>query len=77
MAVIIKIPILIETTEDYSGSLIDETDLTFRAGGRVEWTCEHGIGHTIAVRWQNFNFESWLSSWGVHGCDGCCQIEWD
>lgn len=28
-----------------------------RAGGRMEWECEHGIGHGNHV----------------HGCDGCCS----
>jgi hypothetical protein len=37
-----------------------------RQDGRVEWLCEHGIGHCIGhvVAW-----EDWM---GVHGCDGCC-----
>lgn len=34
-----------------------------RADGRIEWICEHGIGHTV-----------WFpkGSDGTHGCDGCC-----
>lgn len=33
-----------------------------REDGRMEWVCEHGIGHTI-----------WYpeGSDGLHGCDGC------
>ena len=35
-----------------------------RADGRIEWHCEHGIGHTV-----------WYpkGSNGIHGCDGCCR----
>jgi len=29
---------------------------TMRQDGRVEYTCEHGVGHGLHV----------------HGCDGCC-----
>lgn len=28
-----------------------------RAGGRMEWKCEHGVGHGSHI----------------HGCDGCCS----
>lgn len=34
-----------------------------RADGRIEWLCEHGVGHTV---WYPELSES------VHGCDGCC-----
>lgn len=43
------------------------TQYCFRADGRVEFICEHGIGHTI------FNPRDegkWTYS---HGCDGCCE----
>ena len=42
-----------------------------REDGRIEWTCEHGIGHTIVVpaKYQDED------SWWVHGCDGCCSSE--
>jgi len=40
---------------------IDETD--FRADGRLEWYCKHGVGHTVYSPDNNF----------VHGCDGCCK----
>jgi hypothetical protein len=37
-----------------------------RLDGRIEWTCRHGIGHTIfSTRKGLFEF--------VHGCDGCCS----
>lgn len=35
-----------------------------RADGRIEWVCEHGVGHTI---WYPKHSDS------VHGCDGCCK----
>ncbi len=38
-----------------------------REDGRIEWICEHGVGHPIGhvTKWVN-----WMS---VHGCDGCCS----
>ena len=42
---------------------IKEDQLNLRADGRVEWICEHGVGHTIYSR--NNHYE--------HGCDGCCK----
>ena len=35
-----------------------------RIEGRIEWICEHGVGHTV-----------WFpkGSDAVHGCDGCCR----
>ena len=35
-----------------------------RLDGRIEWFCEHGVGHTV-----------WFpkGSDGIHGCDGCCK----
>ena len=38
-------------------------ELNWRADGRLEWVCEHGIGHTVF----SMN-EDW-----IHGCDGCCK----
>jgi len=34
-----------------------------RTDGRIEWICEHGVGHTIYSPNNN----------DVHGCDGCCS----
>lgn len=31
--------------------------------GKVEWICEHGVGHT----------DPRSTSYTVHGCDGCCS----
>jgi len=41
------------------------SEFQYRADGRIEWLCEHGIGHTV-----------WYPSYsdGIHGCDGCCKI---
>lgn len=37
-----------------------------RGDGRIEWVCEHGVGHTIwAPKEQG-------DAGYVHGCDGCC-----
>ncbi len=42
-------------------------ELCHRADGRLEWVCEHGIGHTV---WYPKGFGS--KAGPVHGCDGCC-----
>lgn len=44
------------------------SDKILRSDGRVEWICEHNIGHTISVPSQHRKD----SSWWIHGCDGCC-----
>lgn len=41
---------------------IKKKDLVFRADGRIEWLCDHGVGHPIYA--PNGNY--------VHGCCGCC-----
>jgi hypothetical protein len=45
-----------------------KANLIVREDGRVERTCEHGVGHPVGhiKRWQE-----WM---GVHGCDGCCSL---
>ena len=42
-------------------------DLQTRLDGRVEWVCEHGVGHTI------YNPNNWGKYSYTHGCDGCCN----
>lgn len=37
-----------------------------RLDGRIEWVCEHGIGHTVWAPRES-------PAWYVHGCDGCCE----
>lgn len=44
----------------------EEMNLTYRADGRIEWTCPHSIGHTVYYP---------TGSDAVHGCDRCCQSE--
>lgn len=41
-------------------------ELSFREDGRVEWICEHGVGHTV------YNPNDWGEYTYVHGCCGCC-----
>lgn len=43
---------------------VEERELNWRDDGRLEWVCEHGIGHTVYAP---------PSSDFVHGCDGCCK----
>jgi hypothetical protein len=42
---------------------IKKVDLLWRADGRLEWLCEHRVGHTVFATQLNFS----------HGCDGCCK----
>lgn len=35
-----------------------------RLDGRIEWVCDHGVGHTV---WYPKGSDA------VHGCDGCCN----
>ena len=42
-------------------------DILIREDGRIERTCQHGIGHPIG------HLRKWLEWMGVHGCDGCCS----
>lgn len=41
-----------------------------REDGRLERSCEHGVGHPVGSQQK---WEEWM---GVHGCDGCCK-EWE
>lgn len=45
---------------------------TIREDGRLERTCQHGVGHTVGdVRWPGPHLnEPYFFS---HGCDGCCH----
>jgi len=40
-----------------------EEEFSYRADGRVEWHCKHGVGHTV---WYPKGYDS------IHCCDGCC-----
>lgn len=50
---------------------ITKEQLIYRADGRIEWQCPHGIGHTIIVPKQYEKEQSW---W-IHGCchEMCCS----
>jgi hypothetical protein len=43
--------------------------LVNRADGRVEWSCEHGVGHTVYVPEPYHK----IKAYWVHGCCGCCS----
>lgn len=36
--------------------------INYRIDGRIEWICDHGVGHTIYSK----------NNYFIHGCDGCC-----
>lgn len=44
---------------------VAKEDTIIREDGRIEWVCEHGVGHPIGhiKKW-----ERWMS---IHGCCGC------
>jgi len=44
-----------------------EGRINLRGDGRVEWVCDHGVGHTI------YNPNDLGKYSMVHGCDGCCS----
>ena len=46
---------------------LPEKEFNKRADGRIEWVCEHGVGHTV---WAPTEYGP---SGYVHGCDGCCD----
>lgn len=41
-----------------------EKEFLRRLDGRIEWVCEHGVGHTI---WYPTHMDN------VHTCCGCCE----
>jgi len=47
---------------------LKEGELGLRIDGRVEWQCEHGVGHTVWVEPKYRKQKAWWS----HGCDNCC-----
>jgi hypothetical protein len=42
---------------------IDRNNLNIREDGRVEYICNHGVGHTLYSPSEDY----------THGCDGCCK----
>jgi hypothetical protein len=47
-------------------------EVNFRADGRVELCCEHGVGHPSARLQNAFGRRKYEEHDGIHGCDGCC-----
>jgi hypothetical protein len=50
----------------------------YRIDGRLEWVCEHGVGHpdvNIAKLLAKEYGDDPEDVWTVHGCDGCCCRE--
>ena len=43
------------------------------AFGLIEAFCEHGVGHPIPESVEIKILKTGDSSWGTHGCDGCCD----
>lgn len=43
---------------------VNARELLWRMDGRLEWVCEHGVGHTV--------YEPSGKGF-IHGCDGCCD----
>lgn len=41
-----------------------------RADGRIEKSCEHGVGHTVGHVNPELMKDKYM--W-IHGCDNCCQ----
>lgn len=42
---------------------VDIKTLGYREDGRIEWHCEHDVGHTVYSP----------DGFYVHGCCGCCR----
>ena len=43
------------------------------AFGLIEAFCPHGVGHPIPESVDLMKRTTKHSTWGVHGCDGCCE----
>ena len=46
-------------------------ELGLRLDGRIEWVCEHGVGHTVWVEPKYAKINAWWS----HGYDKCCDTK--
>lgn len=73
-------------TKNQSKNLKEKRDKYIdRLDGRIEWVCEHGIGHTTpesaiscADKYKEYEKgyatrDEVISAWRSHGCDGCCK----
>ena len=47
---------------------IKKNDFFWRSDGRLEWVCEHNVGHTVCCFGTKSSFLNW-----TYGCDGCCK----
>jgi len=47
-------------------------DLKWRMDGRLEWVCEHRIGHTVYAPAIKQDDGEMFRDW-IHGCDWCCK----
>jgi len=45
----------------------NKKDTVIRRDGRMEWICEHGVGHTYSAP------ERLIKYGYIHSCDGCCH----
>ena len=50
----------------------DRTTLIWRLDGRLEWMCEHGVGHTVFAPKIRQDDGTIHQNW-IHDCDGCCS----
>jgi len=48
----------------------EELGLTIREDGRLEWQCDHGVGHPVGHIHKEHDNDA-----NIHGCDGCCGRE--
>lgn len=59
---------------------IDKREFFVRSDGRLEWTCEHGVGHTVGIPEKTENgvdIDPEHYAWWSHGCEGCCStLNW-
>lgn len=62
-------PCAIHSPSDHS---MREWPLVLRETALVERTCPHGIGHPDPDSVAYMRHVTGESSWGIHGCDGCC-----
>jgi len=66
------VPVIVEQQR---GVQFMPSNIKQRADGRVEWVCDHGIGHTIAVPTNWPRPDKGKPDYRyIHGCDGCCSI---
>lgn len=60
-------------TYDHPGSPMHGWPLLRRETYLIEAVCPHGCGHPIPESASHMNNVTGGTTWGVHGCDGCCE----